>query len=338
LRRITALPLVLLGLIGLLLAASARLGQAQYTEHITINADGTVDPADAPVQRVGDTYTLTSNIDTIAVRRNDITLDGDGHTLSGNSENALSVDLTNVRNVTVKSLIITGGYSVYLKSVRNVTVESLIITGGYFGIFLGDSENCTIANNTVRGTYMPVPELQATGGIYVWGGGSHTISGNHIADNIRGICLGDQTEHNVFLDNNITGNSISGMSIWTASNNTVYGNRFINNTRQIIIARGYQPEYGGAAVNFWDNGSVGNFWSDYNGTDADGDGLGDSPYVVDVNNMDRFPLMEPFIIPVETSEPTPSEPFPATLAVAASTVTVAAAAAGLLVYFKKRKG
>jgi nitrous oxidase accessory protein len=34
------------------------------------------------------------------------------------------------------------------------------------------------------------------------------------------------------------------------------------------------------AGNFYDNGSVGNYWSWYEGVDANGDGLGDTPYVI----------------------------------------------------------
>jgi len=44
---------------------------------------------------------------------------------------------------------------------------------------------------------------------------------------------------------------------------------------------------------FWDDGypSGGNYWSDYAGVDADGDGIGDTPYVIDENNTDRYPLI-----------------------------------------------
>jgi len=51
------------------------------------------------------------------------------------------------------------------------------------------------------------------------------------------------------------------------------------------------------AINIWDNGSEGNYWSNYNGTDSNGDGVGDTPYVIDENNQDNYPLMEQFIIP-----------------------------------------
>jgi hypothetical protein len=57
--------------------------------------------------------------------------------------------------------------------------------------------------------------------------------------------------------------------------------------------------------NSWDDGypSGGNYWSDHNGTDSfcgpyqnetGGDGIGDTPYVINDNNVDHYPLMQPF--------------------------------------------
>jgi parallel beta-helix repeat protein len=299
--------LVLFILIGLLLAASARLGEASVPSSSgTINADGTVELF-APIQRVGDTYTLTDDMVSMSVCRSGIVLDGNGHTLQA-----------------------TGGGQggIYLKYLDNVTISNFTIRGPQIGIYLEGCSNVTVSGNTITGTTVPVPTMQYTGGVFVWGGGSCTISGNNLTGNMEGIHLGE-TEHNVIVDNNLTGNTY-GIHMWGSSNNTIYGNSFVNNAEQA-------KDLYGSSFNIWDDGSIGNFWSDYNGTDADGDGLGDSPYVVGVNNMDRFPLMEPFIIPVEKPEPTPSEPFPAAPVAVASAVTVAAAAAGLLVYFKKRK-
>jgi len=43
---------------------------------------------------------------------------------------------------------------------------------------------------------------------------------------------------------------------------------------------------------------TGNYWSTYNGTDDNGDGIGDTPYHIYENYTDHYPLMEPADIAV----------------------------------------
>ena len=74
----------------------------------------------------------------------------------------------------------------------------------------------------------------------------------------------------------------------TGSDNVIHHNNFIDNV---------QNAYDKGANQWDDNSSEGNYWSDYTGVDADGDGIGDTPYTIPGgSNQDRYPLMDPILV------------------------------------------
>ena len=138
-----------------------------------------------------------------------------------------------------------------------------------------------------------------------------------------------ESKNNLVLRNNITGLSV----FYSFSNNFSQNN---------ILCYAPTPRN---STDYWDNGSVGNYWKDYwikchNASEIGNTGIGDKPYVIDADNVDHYPLMYPFKIekgtiafPKQEAEP---EPFPTTLVVASVAAAVVVGVV-LLVYFKKRK-
>jgi parallel beta-helix repeat protein len=122
-------------------------------------------------------------------------------------------------------------------------------------------------------------------------------NGNEYAGN------GVEIEHSLFnmiTDCRICNNGGAGVSLVSSVMNNIYRNDFIGNRMQTYI---YE-----STSNLWDCGypSGGNYWSDYNGSDlfwgtyqnmSGSDGVGDTKYIIDANNTDRFPLMKPWAPP-----------------------------------------
>ena len=105
--------------------------------------------------------------------------------------------------------------------------------------------------------------------------------------NSQGVLLVQTT--NTSITGNRIAHNLYGMLISDSSNNSIHDNNFVDNGRQV---------YASNSANTWNSSqpSEGNFWSDYTGTDANNDGIGENPYVIDASNQDDSPLIGPITI------------------------------------------
>jgi len=114
-----------------------------------------------------------------------------------------------------------------------------------------------------------------------------SITQNNITDNIHGIYLCGSSNNTVTW-NNITKNLANGIYLYYSQNNTFFHNNFISNTNPVYDV--------GAPSNIWDSGAEGNHWSNYeekypNATEQNSSGIWNTPYVLDGNNQDNYPLV-----------------------------------------------
>jgi parallel beta-helix repeat protein len=177
----------------------------------------------------------------------------------GNSLLILSIVKSNVivDNLTVKNTVMDRpAYGISVKDSQNVSLTNITITKSYTDLILDNSSHCEIFNNAIVSSYAY--------GIYLRYGSNNTFVGNLIAHNMWGVHIDSGCRDNKY-----------------------YHNNFVENTNQIEVFAG---------PNVWDNGTEGNYWSNYNGSDIDGDGIGDE--YVPWENVDGHPLMEPYIPPI----------------------------------------
>ncbi len=124
------------------LASSVEFASSEATlQTIYIKSEGTVEPADVPIQRNGDTYTFTADIcGTIVVEKDNLVIDGAGYTLYG-TYNGTRTDTWEVgkgpdqapSNGTLWTIGM--DFSVATKP-SNLTVKNLNIKNFYIGMYL----------------------------------------------------------------------------------------------------------------------------------------------------------------------------------------------------------
>jgi len=184
-------------------------------------------------------------------------------------------------NIISGNTIDNNNYGIYLLYSDKNTISDNAITRNNYGINLINSNNSDISNNTFTDNFKDAIKFDQSN--------NNIISGNPIGYSYHGIYL-FYSNNNTIFGNSINDNQY-GIEISKSSENNInYHNNFINNKRQNSQDIGYNTWYSTIL-------KEGNYWDDYQGTDANGDGIGDTPYnIAGGDNQDLYPLINPFDI------------------------------------------
>lgn len=258
--------------------------------------------------------------------------------------NALGVAIKDSSLVLIEKNYFTSfsGSAIACNGTDNIIKENIItdIAASMYGNVDIEGSSNLISDNIIRGM-LPITLDRADSNIIA----RNIISGPaptpYIVDENRtgteGIALFGRCSNNIILGNNITGfHGQAIRTVFTCSNNTIYGNYMANNGFAVVLQDGAinNTFFGntfavdsckigiddGVEGTLWDNGTIGNHWADYNGTDSNRDGIGDIPYIINayrwdskaegfvsyVSGQDNYPLMYYNYPDYNSPEPSPS--------------------------------
>ncbi|MDT8782743.1 MAG: hypothetical protein IAX22_08905 [Candidatus Bathyarchaeota archaeon] len=235
-------------------------GWASFENAVVINVDGVVF-SNFTINSNGGTIAVFANRTVIADNKINRSMDCTSIAVNGHYNNITGNHIGNYHGLTVAGTfnVIAGNYA---KSV-SVQYNSNVIYNNTLGtLILGSSNFSCVSKNM----FPPSPIVYSTG-----------------------ISLINCYNNDIYA--NYVANHTFPFSVWQSENNTFYHNNFVNN---LYLVKDY--DWFSTFPNFLDNGFEGNFWSGYNGSDVNCDGLGDTPYVLDENLTDNHPLIYPYDI------------------------------------------
>jgi hypothetical protein len=232
---------------------------------ITIQSDGSVVPQTNYIKQNGNTYTLTDNLShsyALIINCSNIIFDGQGHVINGSG------------------LILSDGTSTGYES-RGIAIENIV--------------NVTIKNVEVIGfTAFESIYINKCSGISlsgISGAGDYPVYMRSCNDSIVSQCAFSLrlwgSKGAVIFQNNIT------LSYDGSEDCVIYENNIHHDINFSLASP--------SLSNQWDNGSVGNYWSDYatkypNASEIGDSGIANTPYVIDGGNVDNYPLIRPVSI------------------------------------------
>lgn len=209
-----------------------------------------------------------------------------GNKVVGNEYGITIMDFSNHTTISDSSIYSNAYYGINLLQSRWSTVRANNVTNTGNGICISEGVENRVENNDISSN---------ENGIDLWDSRKNTVVDNQVWNNVCGLYL-DYSDSNDIANNIVSSNADYEVYLTASSGNTIYHNRMGNNT----IAHTYD----GSGGNTWDNGypSGGNRWEDYTGSDANADGVGDTPYTSILGSTgakDRYPLMNAWFLDTE---------------------------------------
>ncbi len=203
-----------------------------------------------------------------------------------------------------------GAGQVILANSTGIVVDGQNLSNSSVGILSAFSSDNTFSNNTLSSNSMY--------GAYLIASHSNVVSNNTILNSRNGLRLAG-SDRNVLEDNRISSNELIGINLSYAEMNVIKANIISNNDQGIAFKSSQsnfvfhnsligntQQACDDRSGNYWDIGYPlgGNYWDDYAGVDffsgpdqnqPGSDGIGDTPYHIDIFRKDAYPLMYPVV-------------------------------------------
>ncbi len=188
--------------------------------------------------------------------------------ISGSRDIAL---MRSDHNIIEANIIEGSRYGVYLQMCEDIRISKNRIFSNYVGVLSSGSKDVKIERNTIVKTH-----LETGVGVVIRGGGVHEIRQNTLMRHAQAFYIDSSpAERGMkrFIERNLISLNNEAFHFHAIiKNNTIRFNNISDNLTEVVKNIRHTKSY--------DNDIRFNYWDRYEGFDKNGDGIGDTPYLI----------------------------------------------------------